>query len=63
MAAEYATFGLAPATRAGGVHADGDFRIHRDFALDAGAVRGDTFLVARTPGSVLVTAVTRGTPG
>ncbi|GAA2605723.1 oxidoreductase [Streptomyces lienomycini] len=31
MAAEYATFGLAPATRAGGVHADGDFRIHRDF--------------------------------
>ncbi|WP_411099543.1 oxidoreductase [Streptomyces sp. x-45] len=31
MAAEYATFGLAPATRAGGVHADGDFQVHRDF--------------------------------
>ncbi|MER6167765.1 oxidoreductase [Streptomyces violaceorubidus] len=31
MAAEYATFGLAPATRAGGVQADGDFQVHRDF--------------------------------
>ncbi|MYS78227.1 oxidoreductase [Streptomyces sp. SID5926] len=31
MAAEYATFGLAPATRAGQVHADGDFQVHRDF--------------------------------
>ncbi|MER7054247.1 oxidoreductase [Streptomyces sp. NPDC000351] len=31
MAAEYATFGLAPATRAGGVLADGDFQVHRDF--------------------------------
>ncbi|CAM5455410.1 Oxidoreductase OS=Streptomyces tendae OX=1932 GN=GUR47_02535 PE=4 SV=1 [Streptomyces tendae] len=31
MAAEYATFGLAPATRAGGVHTDGDFQVHRDF--------------------------------
>jgi hypothetical protein len=31
MAAEYATFGLAPAMRAGGVLADGDYQIHRDF--------------------------------
>ncbi|WP_399892430.1 oxidoreductase [Streptomyces sp. BBFR51] len=31
MAAEYATFGLAPATRAGGVRTDGDFQVHRDF--------------------------------
>ncbi|MFF0588356.1 oxidoreductase [Streptomyces sp. NPDC003781] len=31
MAAEYATFGLAPATRAGHVHTDGDFQVHRDF--------------------------------
>ena len=31
MSAEYATFGLAPAMRAGGVLADGDYRAHRDF--------------------------------
>ncbi|MFD4256405.1 oxidoreductase [Streptomyces sp. NPDC058534] len=31
MAAEYTTFGLAPATRAGGVRTDGDFQVHRDF--------------------------------
>ncbi|WP_247614031.1 oxidoreductase [Streptomyces tagetis] len=31
MAAEYATFGLAPATRAGGVLAGGDHQAHRDF--------------------------------
>lgn len=31
MAAEYATFGLAPATRAGQVRTDGDFQVHRDF--------------------------------
>ncbi|MET9775480.1 oxidoreductase [Streptomyces sp. NPDC006367] len=31
MAAEYATFGLAPAMRAGGVLAGGDHRVHRDF--------------------------------
>ncbi|WP_338483119.1 oxidoreductase [Streptomyces sp. SCSIO 75703] len=31
MSAEYATFGLAPATRAGGVLADGDHQAHRDF--------------------------------
>ncbi|MER5214549.1 oxidoreductase [Streptomyces sp. NPDC002838] len=31
MSAEYATFGLAPAMRAGGVLANGDFQIHRDF--------------------------------
>ncbi|MEG3630250.1 oxidoreductase [Streptomyces poriticola] len=31
MAAEYATFGLAPAMRAGGVLAGGDFQVHRDF--------------------------------
>jgi hypothetical protein len=31
MAAEYATFGLAPAMRAGDVLADGDHRVHRDF--------------------------------
>ncbi|PZT71024.1 oxidoreductase [Streptomyces sp. SW4] len=31
MAAEYATFGLAPAIRAGGVLADGDYQVHRDF--------------------------------
>lgn len=31
MSAEYATFGLAPAMRAGGVLANGDFRVHRDF--------------------------------
>ncbi|GCB44207.1 oxidoreductase [Streptomyces sp. NL15-2K] len=31
MSAEYATFGLAPAMRAGGVLANGDYQIHRDF--------------------------------
>ncbi|MFF1692335.1 oxidoreductase [Streptomyces sp. NPDC058257] len=31
MSAEYATFGLAPAMRAGGVHANGDYQVHRDF--------------------------------
>ncbi|MET8469251.1 oxidoreductase [Streptomyces sp. NPDC006422] len=32
MAADdYATFGLAPAMRAGGVLADGDYQVHRDF--------------------------------
>ncbi|MGV9900134.1 oxidoreductase, partial [Streptomyces tendae] len=31
-------------------------------ALDAGAVKGEAYVVARTPGSVLVTAVTRA-PG
>ncbi|MFG2944748.1 oxidoreductase [Streptomyces adustus] len=31
MSAAYATFGLAPATRAGAVLADGGYRIHRDF--------------------------------
>ncbi|MFD4232023.1 oxidoreductase [Streptomyces sp. NPDC058545] len=31
MSAEYATFGLAPAMRAGGVLADGDYQVHRDF--------------------------------
>ncbi|MFF7891555.1 oxidoreductase [Streptomyces sp. NPDC007907] len=31
MCAEYATFGLAPAMRAGGVHSDGGYRVHRDF--------------------------------
>lgn len=31
MSAEYATFGLAPAMRAGGVLANGDFQVHRDF--------------------------------
>lgn len=31
MSAEYATFGLAPATRAGDVLANGDYRAHRDF--------------------------------
>ncbi|MER6995520.1 oxidoreductase [Streptomyces sp. NPDC000410] len=31
MSAEYATFGLAPAMRAGGVLADGGYQIHRDF--------------------------------
>ncbi|MFJ3223398.1 oxidoreductase [Streptomyces sp. NPDC086783] len=31
MSAEYATFGLAPAMRAGGVLAGGDVRVHRDF--------------------------------
>ncbi|MEV5550486.1 oxidoreductase [Streptomyces sp. NPDC052309] len=31
MAAEYATFGLAPAMRAGGVLSDGDYQVHRDF--------------------------------
>ncbi|WP_324790302.1 oxidoreductase [Streptomyces sp. H51] len=31
MSAEYATFGLAPAMRAGGVLADGAYQIHRDF--------------------------------
>ncbi|WP_371101277.1 oxidoreductase [Streptomyces sp. PU_AKi4] len=31
MSAEYATFGLAPATRAGGLLADGDYQVHRDF--------------------------------
>ncbi|WP_320780634.1 oxidoreductase [Streptomyces sp. CRN 30] len=29
--AEYATFGLAPAMRAGGVLANGDYQVHRDF--------------------------------
>ncbi|MGW7365050.1 oxidoreductase [Streptomyces sp. NPDC054841] len=31
MSAEYATFALAPAMRAGGVLADGGYQIHRDF--------------------------------
>ncbi|MFF4895019.1 oxidoreductase [Streptomyces sp. NPDC001068] len=31
MSAAYATFGLAPATRAGGVRADGGHQVHRDF--------------------------------
>ncbi|MFF7315776.1 oxidoreductase [Streptomyces albogriseolus] len=31
MSAEYATFGLAPATRPGGLLAGGDFQVHRDF--------------------------------
>ncbi|MGW3659229.1 oxidoreductase [Streptomyces sp. NPDC005151] len=31
MSAEYATFGLAPAMRAGGVLASGDYQVHRDF--------------------------------
>ncbi|MEW2165578.1 oxidoreductase [Streptomyces sp. NPDC007084] len=31
MSADYATFGLAPAMRAGGVLANGDFQAHRDF--------------------------------
>ncbi|MGW0610838.1 oxidoreductase [Streptomyces sp. NPDC002788] len=31
MCAEYATFGLAPAMRAGGVLTDGGYQVHRDF--------------------------------
>ncbi|MGW5733722.1 MULTISPECIES: oxidoreductase [unclassified Streptomyces] len=31
MSAEHATFGLAPAMRAGGVLANGDYQVHRDF--------------------------------
>ncbi|MCI3270836.1 oxidoreductase [Streptomyces cylindrosporus] len=31
MSAEYATFGLAPAMRAGGVLANGDYQVHREF--------------------------------
>ncbi|MFB8244221.1 oxidoreductase [Streptomyces sp. NPDC055952] len=31
MCAEYTTFGLAPAMRAGGVRTDGGHRVHRDF--------------------------------
>ncbi|MFR0355976.1 oxidoreductase [Streptomyces sediminimaris] len=31
MSAAYATFGLAPAMRAGGLLADGDYQVHRDF--------------------------------
>ncbi|MFF9328921.1 oxidoreductase [Streptomyces sp. NPDC014776] len=31
MSAAYATFGLAPATRAGSVRTDGGFQVHRDF--------------------------------
>jgi hypothetical protein len=31
MSAEYATFGLAPAMRAGGVLSNGDYQVHRDF--------------------------------
>ncbi|MFI9250143.1 oxidoreductase [Streptomyces sp. NPDC053069] len=31
MSAAYATFGLAPAIRAGGVLADGGYQVHRDF--------------------------------
>jgi hypothetical protein len=31
MSAQYATFGLAPAMRAGGVLANGDYQVHRDF--------------------------------
>ncbi|MEU6993917.1 oxidoreductase [Streptomyces sp. NPDC046465] len=31
MSAEYATFGLAPAMRAGGVLANGGYQVHRDF--------------------------------
>ncbi|MGX1880871.1 oxidoreductase [Streptomyces sp. NPDC055287] len=31
MSADYATFGLAPAMRAGGVLVNGDYQLHRDF--------------------------------
>ncbi|MDQ8706255.1 oxidoreductase [Streptomyces sp. LHD-70] len=31
MSADYTSFGLAPATRAGGVLADGGYQVHRDF--------------------------------
>ncbi|WP_028815562.1 hypothetical protein [Streptomyces flavidovirens] len=31
MSADYATFGLAPAMRAGGVLINGDYQVHRDF--------------------------------
>ncbi|GAA3504842.1 oxidoreductase [Streptomyces prasinosporus] len=31
MSAEYATFGLAPAIRSGGLLANGDYQVHRDF--------------------------------
>ncbi|MGW3493479.1 oxidoreductase [Streptomyces sp. NPDC001020] len=31
MSAEYATFGLAPAIRAGGVLTNGDYQVHRDY--------------------------------
>ncbi|MGW7614038.1 oxidoreductase [Streptomyces sp. NPDC054766] len=31
MSAEYTTFGLAPAMRAGGILANGDYQVHRDF--------------------------------
>ncbi|MBT2400769.1 oxidoreductase [Streptomyces sp. ISL-100] len=31
MSADYATFGLAPAMRAGGVLVNGDYQVHRDF--------------------------------
>lgn len=31
MCAEYTTFGLAPAMRAGGVRTDGGYQVHRDF--------------------------------
>ncbi|GHB09557.1 oxidoreductase [Streptomyces chryseus] len=31
MSADYATFGLAPAIRAGGVLVNGDYQVHRDF--------------------------------
>ncbi|MDI3385414.1 oxidoreductase [Streptomyces sp. B-S-A8] len=31
MSAEYTSFGLAPATRAGGVLADGGYQVHRDY--------------------------------
>ncbi|WP_128379466.1 oxidoreductase [Streptomyces cavernae] len=31
MSAEYATFGLAPAMRAGGVLANGEYQVHREF--------------------------------
>ncbi|MFE4718837.1 oxidoreductase, partial [Streptomyces sp. NPDC056728] len=31
MSAEYATFGLAPAMRAGGVLTNGDYQVHREF--------------------------------
>ncbi|MEU8479733.1 oxidoreductase [Streptomyces hygroscopicus] len=43
MTSQYATFGLVPATRAGGVLADGAYQAHRDF-LDF-AVDGSPLLV------------------
>lgn len=59
MSSEYATFGLAPATRAGGVLAGGDSRVHRD-AVDF--VVGGSPLLSRLSGLDAVSPLASDVP-